>query len=165
MKNIKFLILFLAITTVSCAQKSPRKEAKGTIEGINITVDYGAPGVRGRTIWGGLVPNDQVWRAGANENTRITFDKDVMINGNNLPAGTYGFFIIPRETGDWTVIFSKKNDAWGAFSYKEEEDALRTNVTPDALDKVQEQLEYTIGKNTINMMWDKVSLSIFVAPQ
>ena len=163
MRKFQVFIIFVAITAISYGQKSPRMEAKGTVDGINITVDYGAPSVRGRVIWGKLEPYGKVWRAGANENTRITFDKDVMINSTKLPAGTYGFFIIPQEIGDWTLIFNKKNDAWGAFSYNESEDALRTNVTPETLGNTQEQLLYTVEGNTLNVLWDKVKLSVYVA--
>ena len=162
MKKIKFLMLFLVITTVSCAQKSPRMQAHASIDGVKINVDYGAPSVRGRVIWGELVPYNKVWRAGANENTTISFDKDVLISGKPLSAGKYGFFIIPNKTGDWTIIFNKKNDAWGAFSYNESEDALRVNSTPDFVDDNQEQLKYSISSNSIDFAWEKVRLSIYV---
>ncbi len=107
----------------------------------DIKIDYSRPGVKGRKIWGGLVPyglapgnrysNNKPfpWRAGANENTTIEFNKDILIEGNRLPAGKYGIHMIPSEK-DWIIIFSKNNSAWGSFQYNQEEDALRVTVTP-----------------------------------
>ena len=160
MKKLSFLLCFVLITSVACAQKSPRKSATGSINNVAVTVDYGAPSVKGRTIWGGLEKYDKVWRAGANENTTVTFDNDVTIGGTSLKAGKYGFFIIPKKDGAWTVIFNTKNDAWGAYSYKESEDAARLDVKPEFVDDVQEALMYSVGKNAINFAWDKARLTI-----
>lgn len=155
-----FLVMVFAGSMIMCAQKSPKLTAEGEAGGVSITIDYSAPSVRGRTIWGGLEKYGKVWRAGANENTTVTFGSDVSIDGNELAAGKYGFFIIPKEEGDWTVIFNTKNDAWGAFSYKEEEDALRVDIAPEFVDDVQEQLEYSVDDEGINFAWDKVRLFI-----
>ena len=107
----------------------------------DITIDYSRPGVKGRKIWGELVPyglapgtefsNEKPfpWRAGANENTTIEFNKDILIEGEKLSAGKYGIHMIPAEK-DWVIIFSANNSAWGSFSYDQEEDALRVTVTP-----------------------------------
>lgn len=95
----------------------------------DITINYSRPLVKGRPIWGKLVPYDQVWRAGANENTTITFTDAVSIEGQPLAKGTYGLHMIPGEN-QWTVIFSKINSAWGSFTYKEGDDALRVTVKP-----------------------------------
>jgi len=160
MKISKLLLVFFFVTAISSAQKSPKKQASGNINDVMITVDYGAPSVKGRTIWGGLEKYDKVWRAGANENTTISFDKDVTIAGKKLPAGKYGFFMIPTETGNWTVIFSNKNDSWGHFSYKEKNDALRVEIAPKFVDDVQEQLLYTVNKNAIHFAWDKARIAI-----
>ncbi len=109
----------------------------------DITIDYSRPGVKGRKIWGELVPyglapgtefsNEKPfpWRAGANENTTIEFNKDLLIEGEKLSAGKYGIHMIPAEK-DWVIIFSANNSAWGSFSYDQEEDALRVTVTPVA---------------------------------
>lgn len=108
---------------------------------VDITIVYSRPGVKGRKIWGELVPfglapgnkysnnKPYPWRVGANENTTIEFNKDVLVEGKPLPAGKYGIHMIPSEK-EWTIIFSKKNDAWGSFEYNQEEDALRVTVTP-----------------------------------
>ncbi len=107
----------------------------------SVTIEYGRPGVKGRKIWGELVPyglapgnrysKDQPypWRAGANENTTIEFNKDIMIEGNKLAAGKYSIHMIPSET-DWIVIFNTNNKGWGSYAYNKDEDALRITVTP-----------------------------------
>jgi len=106
-----------------------------------IKIEYGRPGVKGRKIWGELVPyglapgnkysenKPYPWRAGANENTTIELNKDVLIEGKPLPAGKYSIHMIPGEK-EWIVIFNKSNAVWGSYTYKQEEDALRVTVTP-----------------------------------
>ena len=159
--RILSLVLVLVMTaSISCAQKSPRKQVEGTVGDVTISIDYGAPSVKGRKIWGGLEKYDVVWRAGANENTTVTFDSDVKVAGESLPAGKYGFFIIPRESGEWVVIFNKKNDAWGAYSYSEEEDALRVELAPEMVEENQEELMYAVGSDGILFGWEKARLNI-----
>src|SRR5579871_2935493 len=99
----------------------------------DITINYHRPEVNKRTIFGGVVPYGEVWRAGANENTTIRFTDPVTIEGKPLDPGTYGMHMIPGEK-EWTVIFSKMSTAWGSFSYDPKEDALRVTVTPQASD-------------------------------
>ncbi|MDY7396644.1 DUF2911 domain-containing protein [Aureibaculum sp. 2210JD6-5] len=160
MKKLKLLFLFTLVASISFAQKSPRQQASGTIDGVKIEIDYSAPSVKGRTIWGGLEKYDKVWRAGADKNTTMSFDTDVMIAGEELPAGKYGFFIIPKKDGDWTIIFNTKNDAWGAYDYKESDDALRVDITPEFGNENQEQLFYGIMDDEIIFAWEKAKLSI-----
>src|SRR5580704_6394864 len=95
----------------------------------DITVNYHRPLANGRQIWGKLVPYGEVWRAGANENTTLTFTDPVSIEGQPLDKGTYSLHMIPGEN-QWTVIFSKMSNAWGSFTYKQDEDALRVTVKP-----------------------------------
>ncbi|HUI83202.1 MAG TPA: DUF2911 domain-containing protein [Candidatus Binatia bacterium] len=116
-------------TQLDLPRPSQRAEVTQRIGVTDITINYHRPLVNGRKVWGGLVPYGQVWRAGANENTTITFADDVTIEGKPLAAGTYGLHMIPAEE-QWTVIFSKMHTAWGSFSYKEAEDALRVTVKP-----------------------------------
>src|SRR5215813_6210849 len=108
----------------------------------DVTINYHAPLVGGRKIWGtAAVPYDKVWRSGANQNTTIAFSEDVSIEGKPLAAGTYGLHIIPTAD-QWTIIFSKNSTSWGSFSYDEKEDALRVQVKPhDA--EFRESLAYT----------------------
>lgn len=160
MKILNLIIALVFVGQIGCAQKSPRVQADGSIGGAKITVDYGAPSVKGRQIWGGLEQYGKVWRAGANENTTVSFDKNVKVGGKEIAAGKYGFFIIPNEEGNWTVIFSKKNDAWGAYSYTEAEDALRVDVAPEFVEDNQEQLMYAVGEDGILFAWEKARLNI-----
>jgi hypothetical protein len=159
-KNYKFIVVILFAISLSCAKPSPRESTTGFVNGVKITVDYGAPSVKGRVIWGNLEPYNTVWRAGANENTTISFDKEIFINGKNLPAAKYGFFIIPKENKAWTIIFNKTNDAWGAFTYQEEQDVLRADINPIFVKDSQEKLNFVIEENNIVFSWEKVKLSI-----
>lgn len=163
MKALNLLAILLFFTTVSCAQKSPREKAEGTVAGVNIVVDYGAPSVKAREIWNVLVPYGSVWRAGANENTTISFDKDVTIAGKKLAAGKYGFFIIPNQKGDWIAIFSTKNDAWGSSKYDEKEDALRVSLAPQMAGEIQEKLAFSVSDEGILFAWEKARLTIPVS--
>lgn len=112
---------------------SQRAEVAQTIGVTDIRVVYHRPGVNERTIWGGLVPYGQVWRTGANENTLVSFSTDVTVEGQPLPAGTYGLHTVPGQPaaeGDWTIVFSNDVHAWGSFNYDPERDALRVTAKP-----------------------------------
>jgi hypothetical protein len=127
----------------------------------DITVNYHRPLANGRQIWGKVVPYGQVWRAGANENTTITFSDPVTIEGQALEKGTYGLHMIPGQE-QWTVIFSKNAASWGSFTYKQDEDALRVNVKPQAVD-MHDALAYDFDdvkpdSAVVTMRWEKVSL-------
>jgi tetratricopeptide (TPR) repeat protein len=126
-----------------------------------IKIDYHRPGVKGREVWGKLVPFDQVWRAGANENTTISFSKEVVIDGKKVPAGTYGLHMVPTEN-EWTIILNKDYRAWGSFFYKEENDFMRFKVNPVTA-KFQEWLIYTFDEVTHNsatasLNWEKLKV-------
>ena len=127
----------------------------------DITINYHRPLANGRQIWGKVVPYGQVWRAGANENTTITFTDPVTIEGKQLDKGTYGLHMIPGES-EWTVIFSKDAAAWGSFSYKQEDDALRVTVKPQATE-LHDALAYDFDdvkpdSTVVTMRWDKVAV-------
>ena len=127
----------------------------------DITINYHRPLANGRQIWGKLVPYGQVWRAGANENTTIKFSDPVTIEGKELDKGTYGLHMIPGEN-EWTVIFSKNSTSWGSFTYKQDEDALRVNVKPQATE-LHDALAYDFDglkpdSAVITMRWDKVAV-------
>ena len=128
------LILLLALPAVAQVrypQASPHAVLTQAVGTTDVTIDYHRPGVKGRQVWGGLVPYDKVWRTGANEATMITFSDDVTIDGKPLPKGTYSLHTIPGKS-EWTIIFNKVAKQWGSFSYKQEEDALRVNAKPHA---------------------------------
>lgn len=127
----------------------------------DITINYHRPLVNGRKVWGGLVPYNQVWRAGANENTTISFSDPVTIEGQPLAAGTYGLHMIPGES-DWTIAFSKMNSAWGSFTYKQDEDALRVTVKPQTTD-FHNALTYdfddpTADSAVVTLRWEKLAV-------
>lgn len=109
---------------------SPNALVGQTIGTTDVTVTYGRPRVRGRVIFGDLVPYDAVWRTGANEATTITFSDDVTVEGQPLAAGTYSLFTIPGED-EWTVIFNDVAEQWGAYDYDESRDVLRVTVEPE----------------------------------
>jgi hypothetical protein len=141
-------------------QASPAASVSQTVGLSKMEITYHRPAVKGRTIWGGLVPFDKVWRAGANENTTISFDTDVTINGQPLPAGTYGLHTIPTAK-DWTVIFSKDARAWGSYAYDQTRDALRINVTPETKADSVERLTFTFDDvtddgATVALRWEKL---------
>ncbi|MGZ3885073.1 MAG: DUF2911 domain-containing protein [Bacteroidia bacterium] len=185
MKNLFFSI---AIATSFCSAvaqvpllKAPpvggnKKASVSEQIGItDVTIHYIRPGVKGREgeIYGSLVHKGfqdpgfgtskaAPWRAGANENTTIEFSSPVKIEGKDLPAGKYGFFVA-YDPAECTVIFSKTNSAWGSYFYNESEDALRVNVKPVALDKSVEWLKYefineTENSATIALQWEKLMI-------
>lgn len=161
------LIAFGAISqqTLTLPTVSPRSEVSQQIGITDITLVYHSPGVKGRKIWGNVVPYSQIWRAGADENTTISFTHEVSIGGNPLPAGTYGLHIIPTEN-TWTLIFSKNYSSWGSFFYKQEEDALRVTVTPNQ-HPYTEWLTYSFtGKTknsaTLSLIWENIEVPVTI---
>ncbi len=129
----------------------------------DLSVSYHRPAVNARQVWGGLVPYDQVWRAGANENTAVSFSTPVSVNGTRLAVGTYGLHMIPTA-GDWTVIFSSQSHAWGSFSYDQKEDAARVIAKPEAA-PFQERLGYSFDEPTrdsvvLALRWEKLRVPV-----
>jgi hypothetical protein len=133
----------------------------GKVDGVDIGVSYGRPQVKDREVWGALVPNGQVWRTGANEATTIEFSGDVMIEGEALLAGKYGLFTIPGES-EWTVIFNKVPQQWGAFNYDANEDALRVTVEPGECEHV-ESMDFLIDGSNVTVRWAETAVSFEVA--
>jgi hypothetical protein len=160
MKQLLFsAALFLSL--VACGQSdkskrpSPPATAKETIaSGAVISIDYSQPSVKGRTIGKDLEPMEgKVWRAGANEATVFEVSKDVKVEGQALPAGKYAFFTI-MNGDEWTLIFNKTSSQWGAFSYKEADDALRVKVKAGKTKTFAEKLSYTVDKSgKVSLMW------------
>ena len=129
----------------------------------DVTVNYHRPLVKGRPIWGKVVPYGQVWRAGANENTTIAFSDPVTIEGQALPPGTYGLHMIPGEN-DWTIILSKNHTSWGSFTYNQSEDALRVTVKPQA-GEMHEALTYEFDdpkpdSAVLTLRWEKLAVPV-----
>jgi len=138
---------------------SPKASVQQTVGLTEVTINYCRPGVKGRTIWGELVPYDKVWRTGANEATTIQFSQDVKVNGKPLPAGLYSVHTIPSKSA-WTVIFNKKAEQWGSYEYDDKQDALRIQVQPVAGPQ-QELMEFSFPEvspegATVELAWEKV---------
>jgi len=141
---------------------SPHTSTMAMIGEAHIHIDYSSPGVRGRIIFGGLLAFDEVWQAGAHMATWIETNIELSIEGNTLPAGKYGFFIIPSQA-DWTLIFNSNWDQHGKDEYDEKEDLFRFKIKPDISETSTEHLSYNINKideshGTISFAWEKVSL-------
>jgi hypothetical protein len=144
---------------------SPAASVSHTIGTTGVTIEYHRPGVKGRKIWGELVPYDQVWRTGANEATTIQFDDPVKIDGKDVPAGTYALFAQPTKD-KWTLILNKTAKQWGAFSYDAKEDQLRWDVAPKPAE-MTEWLTYTIDplgpdSAAIHLRWEKLDVAFTV---
>jgi len=110
-------------------QESPAASVTQTLGISTVQIDYHRPAVKGRKIWGGLVPYGEVWRTGANDATTVTFSDPVKVGGKDLPAGTYAFFAIPGPEA-WTLIFNRTARQWGSYDYQASEDALRIEAKP-----------------------------------
>lgn len=163
-KATAFLMFVVLFSAVACAQdkpvESPRDSVSANVNGATITINYGSPSVKGRKIYGELVPYGKVWRAGANEATVFTTNKDITVQGKKLAAGTYGFFVIPTAT-TWTIIFNKVAKQWGAYKYEEDKDALRVTTKPVA-SAMNERLVYKITSKGFSLNWDKLSVPVSV---
>jgi hypothetical protein len=157
--------LFAQAPKVDFPAASPACTLKQRVGLTDFEIVYSRPGVKGRTIFGGIVPYGQVWRTGANQATKITFNTPVKFNGATLPAGTYGLFTIPGEN-EWTIILNTNAAQWGAYQYNEKADALRFKVEPVTLSDTKLET-FTIEFNHIkdesavlNLVWDKIVVPI-----
>jgi hypothetical protein len=163
LKAALLLIMAFVFTSAAHAQDdkkplaSPRDSVSGTVNGATITINYGSPSVKGRKIWGELVPYKQVWRTGANEATRFTTSKDIWIEGKKLPAGTYGFFAIPTAS-TWTLIFNSIPNQWGAFKYDASKDVLRVVVKAKP-STMHERLLYSIDSKSFTLAWEDLKVT------
>lgn len=156
------IILALFVSLSSFGQKpmaSPRDSVSGKIGSAKVSVNYGSPSVKGRKIWGDLVPYGKVWRAGANEATTFTTDKAIKVEGKELAAGSYGVFVIPNEN-EWIIIFNKTPKQWGAYEYKEKDDALRVTVKPAKSTTLSERLTYKITPNGLTLNWENLVVPV-----
>jgi hypothetical protein len=174
LRGFLFCLLMAAMSGVSLAQsfvldlplQSQRAEVSQRIGITDITVNYHRPLAKDRKIWDGLVPYGKVWRAGANENTTITFSDPVLIEGKPLDKGTYGLHMIPN-VDEWTIIFSKNSTSWGSFTYDQAEDALRVMVKPEAAD-MHNALTYDFDQlqpdsTVVKLEWEKIAVPFKVS--
>lgn len=170
MKKIALILIgiFLISSTQSFAQedkskrKSPPATVEGTIGDANITINYSSPSVKGREIFGGLLPYNKIWRAGANEATTFETSEDLVVEGKKLPAGKYSFFVIPKSQGKWTAIFNEVAKQWGAYKYDQSKDVLRVKAKVETVDTI-ENLSYKINDNSIVLEWANKQLTLDIA--
>ncbi|MDB5031735.1 DUF2911 domain-containing protein [Mucilaginibacter sp.] len=175
LRAMVFLAFALLVSTIGFAQNkakviaSPRDSVSGKVHGATITINYGSPSVKGRKIFGGLEPYGKVWRAGANEATTFTTDKDIMVEGKKLPAGKYDLFATPGEK-EWKVIFNSKHASWGikgapggghVASDDPATDVLVATVTPKTVE-LTERLKYVITSKGFELVWENVSVPVSI---
>ncbi|MDH3254799.1 MAG: DUF2911 domain-containing protein [Acidobacteriota bacterium] len=142
-------------------RKSKNGLAHGTIDGVDVTIEYGRPNVKGREVWGKLVPLGKIWRTGADEATTITVSADVTVEDQALPVGTYSLFTVPGET-TWEIVFNKVAKQWGAFKYDPEQDALRVSV-PSAPADFVESLTFEIDADSVVLRWAELAVPFTLA--
>lgn len=176
----KFLLLFVwvmllfagnAIAQTQTKTKAPEDKSKRpsppatvstTVGDAAITINYSRPSMKGRKVFGELEPYGKVWRTGANEATTFETTKPVTIEGKALPAGKYALFTIPNEQ-EWTIIFNKTADQWGAYKYDEKQDALRVKVKPTKTAQPVEQFTIKADKaGTVTMAWENTQAAFKV---
>ena len=159
------LVTASAVAQVRTPRVSPKASLMQSVGLTDITINYNRPGVKGRAIWGALVPYDKVWRTGANEATTIQFSDDVWINGNKLTKGLYSLHTIPTAT-NWTIIFNSVAEQWGSYSYDAAKDALRIQATPQVAEH-REWMEFGVPEMTtdtakIVLRWEKIAVPFTV---
>ncbi|MBK8702779.1 MAG: DUF2911 domain-containing protein [Saprospiraceae bacterium] len=162
--TLTILLTFIVAASLQAQLELPAKSPKASVSyrvGLtDVTVTYSSPAVRGRKIWGEVVPYDKLWRAGANQATTIEFSTDVKIDGKDLPKGKYALFLIPKEGDTWTAILNTVTDQWGGYNYDQSKDALRAEVQTKTVVQEEEHLQYTIenqgiDRGYIRLAWDK----------
>jgi hypothetical protein len=169
MRSIFFSILALTVLSVNgqadkSQRPSPPALAKETLNsGVTVSIDYSQPAVKGRAIGTDLEPlPGKVWRTGANEATVFEVDKDVKIEDQSLPAGKYGLFTI-MNGDEWTIIFNKTWDQWGAFTYQEADDALRVKVRSGKAPQFTERMTFQVAKDgKITLLWGDIEVDFRV---
>jgi hypothetical protein len=152
-----------AVADLKTPRVSPNATVTQTIGLTDFTVTYSRPGVKGRAIWGDLVPYDKPWRTGANDATRFTTSDSITFGGQKLPAGGYSLFTIPGKD-EWTVALNSEKDLWGAYDYKPEKDVLRIKVKPTAAEH-QEWMNFTFENLTptsgeLTLRWEKLEVAV-----
>lgn len=170
MRILTVLLVTLALSAPAVSLQSPLKLPQAspaatlseTIGTSTVSIEYHRPAVKGRVIWGGLVPYGEVWRTGANEATTLRFTDAVKVAGQDVPAGTYAFFAIPTDKS-WTLILNKRDKQWGAFNYDPAQDLVRFEVKPTAVAHT-EWLKYSIEPGsdhsaTVQLMWEKLAIA------
>lgn len=154
-------VLTLAFFAAPAQPKSPPVKAEGTIDGVNVKINYSAPSARGRKMLGGIEPYGSVWRTGANNATTFEIDKPILVEGQQLAAGKYELFTIPGEN-EWTIIFQKHQGQWGAFKYDQANDALRVKVKPGKASAFVETFAINPEKDKVTLQWENTMVAFAV---
>jgi tetratricopeptide (TPR) repeat protein len=159
------LALPLAAQQLRLPRVSPNSTLTQTVGLTDITIKYSRPGVKGRQIWGGLVPYDTIWRTGANEATTINFSDDVMINGQKLAKGNYALFTIPTKD-QWSIVFNSQAEQWGAFTHDKSKDVLTVTAKPEKAE-FREWMEFEIPEMStdtakIAIRWENIAVPFMV---
>ncbi len=190
MKNSQITKIFtlvlaaMLVSTMTWAQQtdkskrpSPPETAKGTAGGAQITIDYSSPSVvspkdvdRTGKIWGQLVPFDKYWRAGANEATIFTTDKNIMVEGKKLRKGSYSLFIKPVENGDWSVLFNSQTGQWGTVgegdaqkpNFDPAKNVLEVSVKPEKTNKLNKRLTYEVYNEGFALIWEYMKIPVSI---
>ena len=165
----KGLVLTLSLSllsTLTWAQASPAATASGKVGEANITIKYSSPSVKGRQIWGGLVPYNKVWRTGANLATVLETDKDIKIEGKALAAGKYSVYAIPGEK-EWIIIINSQTGQWGITRAGETtedpaKDVLRVTVKPKKSASANERLLFTINNKGFILSWENLDVPVSI---
>ncbi len=168
-KTLSLFAIALFVSSFAFGQKqqaSPADSTSGTVAGSNIKIAYHSPSVKGRKIWGGLVPYDKVWRSGANEATIFTTSKDIKIGDKTLPAGKYSLYTKPGEK-EWQVIFNSKTGQWGinmdgSTTDDPTKDVLVTTVTPSKSKSMNERLKYELTSSGFVLLWENLAVPVTI---
>ena len=167
LKALPLFVCALLLTSVAFSQEkkqaSPRDSVSGKAGGASIKIAFGSPSVRGRKIWGGLVPYDKIWRTGANPVTTFTTNKTIMVEGKKLPAGKYSLFTIPGEK-EWKVIFNSETGQWGikddgSANDNPAKDVLIVTVKPMKSIKFNERMTFVIDKG-FALLWENLAVPV-----
>lgn len=165
---LTFVGILMTSMTYAQADKSkrasPPETATGTVEGSTITINYSSPAVKGRKIWGDLVPYDKVWRLGANEATIFETSKDIKVAGKNLAAGKYSLYAIPGEN-EWTFIFNSKTGQWGikmdgSTTEDPANDVLRVTVKPEKSSTFNERMKINVTEDGFDVDWENLKVPV-----
>lgn len=163
-KNLLFIILAssTSFAQISTPAASPSTTLSQTLGLTKITLDYSRPSVKGRKIFGDLVPYEKVWRTGANKITSIKFDDEVYVHGAVMKAGSYGLYTIPGKN-EWTIIFNRDDKQWGSYGYDINKDVIRFNVQPMQPQEFTEQMtidfvEFTPTSTNLSIKWESTEV-------
>jgi hypothetical protein len=169
MKNrfvLMVMVLIGSMMSTMVFAQSPAATASGKIGGASISIAYSSPSVRGRKIWGELVPYGKAWRAGANQATTFTTDKDIMVEGKPLKAGKYSFFAVPGEK-EWELIFNSEIPGWGIkrsgeANFDPAKNALTVKVKSTKSAAMNEALKYVITEKGFALEWENLSVPVSI---